>query len=700
MTSMPAQVYGAGGVGPGIGTFLVGYSSLTNGGPGGSEWVQIIQVDNPLGAVTFTGQFVAVGDLEDVGGVYGFPNLPDAPQLGTTSLIEVNDPRALDAVWRNNSLWFTTTINPNLANDPINTGQATAHWFRLDTTAIPGPILVADQGNVGGEDIAGGTWTFYPALAVNSNGDAQFGFSASATSIYCGAYYAGRESTDPPGTVQASGVVMAGTDYYLRTFGSGRNRWGDFSGASVDPADGITFWIFNEYAMARGTGTPPEDGRWGTAWASCLVVSTLDFGDAPDLPYPTLLASNGARHTVVPGVLMGGSIDAEPDGQPDPFAFGDDLANLPDEDGVAFGPPFFPGAASPLTVFVSVAGWLDVWFDFNQNGSWMDPGEQVYAGPVAAGANVIPVFVLPTAIPGQTFARFRYNLGGPLTPVGPAMDGEVEDYVVFIEEEEQIDFGDAPDGPYPTLLASNGARHTIVTGMFMGALIDGDLDGQPHPIALGDDLANLDDEDGVVFTTPLDPTRSATVDVTVSAVGMVDAWIDFNADGVWTPAEQILVSAPVGPGLNSFNFTVPGTSAPPFNTFARFRYSLAGGLPPNGQAPDGEVEDYEVHILQDTVTGARDVPSQFALHDAVPNPFNPQTTLSFSLPSACHVWLAIYDVRGHLVRALVDGDRAPGEHRIVWNGRDDLDRPAASGVYFYRIEAGEFRQTKRMVLIK
>jgi flagellar hook assembly protein FlgD len=62
--------------------------------------------------------------------------------------------------------------------------------------------------------------------------------------------------------------------------------------------------------------------------------------------------------------------------------------------------------------------------------------------------------------------------------------------------------------------------------------------------------------------------------------------------------------------------------------------------------------------------------------------------------------LAIYDVRGHLVRALVDGDRAPGAYRIVWNGRDDLGRPAASGVYFYRIEAGEFRETKRMVLIK
>ncbi|MCK5406622.1 MAG: hypothetical protein KAJ37_04175, partial [Candidatus Krumholzibacteria bacterium] len=164
MTTMPALVFGAGGVGPGIGTFLVGYSSLTNGGPGGIEWVQVIRVDNPLGGPTFTGEIVNVGDLEDVGGIYGWPNLPDAPQSGTATLIEVNDPRALDAVWRNNSLWFTTTINPNTANDPVNTGEATAHWFRLNTSAVPAPITVADQGNIGGEDIATDTWTFFPAV--------------------------------------------------------------------------------------------------------------------------------------------------------------------------------------------------------------------------------------------------------------------------------------------------------------------------------------------------------------------------------------------------------------------------------------------------------------------------------------------------------------------------------------------------------
>ena len=100
----------------------------------GVDQVEIKMLDNPLSSPTFTGQLVDVGDLEDVGGVFGFPNIPDAPQNGTASLIEVNDSRALDAVWRNNNLWFTTTINPNTANDAVNAGQATAHWFRLNTS--------------------------------------------------------------------------------------------------------------------------------------------------------------------------------------------------------------------------------------------------------------------------------------------------------------------------------------------------------------------------------------------------------------------------------------------------------------------------------------------------------------------------------------------------------------------------------------
>jgi hypothetical protein len=265
MTTMPAQVYGTGGAGGSVGTYLVGYSGLTGGG---NEYVQVIRVDNPLGAATFTVAYVNVGNIENP-----VSALPDAPQLGSTTDIEVNDRRALDAVWRNNKLWLTTTINPNSSYDSANADQTTAHWFKLDTSTWP-PTL-DDQGNIGGEDIATGTYTYFPSLAVNNIGDAKFGFSASASTIYAGAYATAHLSGDPASTVQASETVRAGVDYYVRIFASSggtRNRWGDYTGAALDPTDDNVVWLFNQYAMARGSASGGEDGRWGTVWATNLFT--------------------------------------------------------------------------------------------------------------------------------------------------------------------------------------------------------------------------------------------------------------------------------------------------------------------------------------------------------------------------------------------------------------------------------------------
>jgi len=100
-----------------------------------------------------------------------------------------------------------------------------------------------------------------------------------------------------------------------------------------------------------------------------------------------------------------------------------------------------------------------------------------------------------------------------------------------------------------------------------------------------------------------------------------------------------------------------------------------------------------------------DVPGSFrphrnALHDPVPNPFNPATVLSFDLTAAGRTRLVIYDVAGRRVTILVDGHRAAGRHEVTWDGRDARGRELASGVYFYRLDAGSFGETKRMVLMR
>lgn len=83
-----------------------------------------------------------------------------------------------------------------------------------------------------------------------------------------------------------------------------------------------------------------------------------------------------------------------------------------------------------------------------------------------------------------------------------------------------------------------------------------------------------------------------------------------------------------------------------------------------------------------------------------PNPFNPTTTIRFSLPASEEVGLAIYAADGKLVRTLVDGVRERGAHSATWDGRDMAGNPVSSGVYFYRLTAGKFNESKKMVLLK
>jgi hypothetical protein len=258
-TTQPAHVFGP-GLPPGLtGTYLVsaGWADMA-----GIDYLNIIEITSPLAGPVFTSFFTPLTDIH-TGAAF-----TDAPQLGSPVLIETNDSRALHAVWRSGLLWVTNCIIPPAGPDA---GQVTAHWYAV---VAPG-YSILDQGNVGGEDIAPGCFTFFPSIAVNSAGDMALGFAASAPSIFAGAYFTGRLSTHPIGVgfTIPSDVVRPGLDPYVRTFGSPRNRWGDYSGASVDPSDDLTFYVFNEYADTVGTLFGGEDGRWSTAWGVLPVAA-------------------------------------------------------------------------------------------------------------------------------------------------------------------------------------------------------------------------------------------------------------------------------------------------------------------------------------------------------------------------------------------------------------------------------------------
>jgi len=123
------------------------------------------------------------------------------------------------------------------------------------------------------------------------------------------------------------------------------------------------------------------------------------------------------------------------------------------------------------------------------------------------------------------------------------------------------------------------------------------------------------------------------------------------------------------------------------------------------QASDEEytVSDTGEFILSREALGIDDevgIPDVFALHQNYPNPFNPITTLRYDLPEQATVNIIIYDMLGREIKTLVNTTQNAGFKSVIWNATNDYGKPVSAGVYLYKIQAGEFVQTKKMVLLK
>jgi hypothetical protein len=121
--------------------------------------------------------------------------------------------------------------------------------------------------------------------------------------------------------------------------------------------------------------------------------------------------------------------------------------------------------------------------------------------------------------------------------------------------------------------------------------------------------------------------------------------------------------------------------------------------------PDIEYQGHGTFVRLNSLTRdasgvVNNVPGEYNLSQNYPNPFNPTTSISFNLPVAGHVELAVYNLLGQKVATVVDGTLAAGQHEVIWNGRDEDGQSVSTGVYLYRIESGEFNQIKKMILIR
>lgn len=104
--------------------------------------------------------------------------------------------------------------------------------------------------------------------------------------------------------------------------------------------------------------------------------------------------------------------------------------------------------------------------------------------------------------------------------------------------------------------------------------------------------------------------------------------------------------------------------------------------------------------LRDESSEAGLIPKEFTLFQNYPNPFNPQTVIEYALPYDCKVEITIYNILGQKVRTLASERQEAGYKRVVWDSKNSRGEVVSSGIYFYRIKAGEFTEARKMVILR
>ena len=123
---------------------------------------------------------------------------------------------------------------------------------------------------------------------------------------------------------------------------------------------------------------------------------------------------------------------------------------------------------------------------------------------------------------------------------------------------------------------------------------------------------------------------------------------------------------------------------------------------PNTSIIISKIKSFDIPIILEYVSNDINnfIPKEFILHQNYPNPFNPVTTLRYDLPEDANVNISIYDMMGRVVKTLVNAEQITGYRSIQWDATNNQGQPVSAGLYLYTIEAGDFRQTKKMVLLK
>lgn len=251
-----------------------------NGNSGGNGFLRLYSITGAVGSEvlnnTSSGVFISTPNpwSDSPGGDGNF-----APQLGTSSKIQVNDADIQNVVYRNGSLWCTHTIFLP-AGGPT---RSSIQWWQINPT---GPAI-QQRGRI--DDTSGNMFYAFPSIAVNTNNDVLVGYARFSATQYAGGGYAFRAGTDAANSMRDDTLLKAGAGTYSNLDGVGRNRWGDYSATVVDPSNNTDMWTLQEYATSTN--------NWNTWWGRINLSSS---GTTRTLTVASSTPDSGVNITVTP----------------------------------------------------------------------------------------------------------------------------------------------------------------------------------------------------------------------------------------------------------------------------------------------------------------------------------------------------------------------------------------------------------------
>lgn len=615
---------------------------------------------------------------------------PNANQLGGGSLlIETNGSHIKTApVLRNGFLHFTHSIrNTNFPS------YASVRYVKMNV----GTGTITESYELGADRY----WYFYPTVAVDPEGNVAITCSRSGLDEYIGSFYITRKASDPPGLSEAK-LISPGLGNYVKDFGSGRNRWGDYLGIYSDPVDEYNFWMFPEHAAATNT--------WGTTVALVRVrpfFGVYPFTDSTNINFGNVEV--GFRSDTI-GVIIsnyGDSplvINSIPDSVNDfrrvsAHSFPLTLNSF---DSITVKFIFSPKSAGLVTVNYPVNNNSTTFtgFTFKARGFVINPAQQGVLYSISGTNN------------NGNLSTVNVNTGVG-TNIGVSNFTDIID--LAIHPSTNVIYGLRAFSNYSELLrinANGGDAYRFINlpvpelysiefdrnGLFYGVKRTGEI--YRFNLPTGDSIFISRMPTGFV-SIAFDPTNNDLYGTVRNILGSVrDRIIKINLQ----TGDTIHVGR-TGFGVNTVGITfnnsgilygIKGLSTQISDLFIIDKTTGIGTL----IGPIG-LEGLQGIAFSRILTDVSDnsfIPNEFTLSQNYPNPFNPSTIIRYQIPKSGIVRLKIYDVLGKEVATLVDEYKEAGRYEVEFNvGQSNS---LSSGVYIYRLSSGNYTASRKMMILK